>query len=132
MNDIVSQLSSFIESKEGMDTVKSLAESLMSGDSDISSLLSSIVPDVSSSIPPPPKKEESTDTSLPISPDQLSSIMQIMRAFNSSSDDSRTRLLLALKPHLSEKRRERVDKAIKIMKLLAIMPMITESGIFKL
>ena len=132
MNDIVSQLSSFIESKEGMDTVKSLAESLMSGDSDISLLLSSIVPDVSSSIPTPPKKEESTDTSLPISPDQLSSIMQIMRAFNSSSDDSRTRLLLALKPHLSEKRRERVDKAIKIMKLLAIMPMITESGIFKL
>ncbi|MBQ3564121.1 MAG: hypothetical protein IJO89_02140 [Clostridia bacterium] len=132
MNDIVSQLSSFIESEEGMNTVKGLAESLMSGDSDISSLLSSIVPDVSSSIPPPQKKEEKVDTSLPISPDQLSSIMQIMRAFNSSSDDSRTRLLLALKPHLSEKRRERVDKAIKIMKLLAIMPMITESGIFKL
>ena len=132
MNDIVSQLSSFIESEEGMNTVKGLAESLMLGDSDISSLLSSIVPDVSSSIPPPQKKEEKVDTSLPISPDQLSSIMQIMRAFNSSSDDSRTRLLLALKPHLSEKRRERVDKAIKIMKLLAIMPMITESGIFKL
>ena len=132
MNDIVSQLSSFIESKEGMDTVKSLAESLMSGDSDISSLLSSIVPDKPSSILPPVKKEENKDTSLPVSPEQLSSIMQIMRAFNSSSDDSRTRLLLALKPHLSEKRRERVDKAIKIMKLLAIMPMITESGIFKL
>lgn len=132
MNDIVSQLSSFIESEEGMNTMKGLAESLMSGDSDISSLLSSIVPDMSSSIPPPQKKEEKVDTSLPISPDQLSSIMQIMRAFNSSSDDSRTRLLLALKPHLSEKRRERVDKAIKIMKLLAIMPMITESGIFKL
>ena len=132
MNDIVSQLSSFIESKEGMDTVKSLAESLMSGDSDISSLLSSIVPDKPSSILPPVKKEEKNDTSLPVSPEQLSSIMQIMRAFNSSSDDSRTRLLLALKPHLSEKRRERVDKAIKIMKLLAIMPMITESGIFKL
>ncbi len=132
MNDIVSQLSSFIESKEGMDTVKSLAESLMSGDSDISSLLSSIVPDKPSSILPPVKKEEKKDTSLPVSPEQLSSIMQIMRAFNSSSDDSRTRLLLALKPHLSEKRRERVDKAIKIMKLLAIMPMITESGIFKL
>ena len=94
MNDIVSQLSSFIESEEGMNTVKGLAESLMSGDSDISSLLSSIVPDVSSSIPPPQKKEEKVDTSLPISPDQLSSIMQIMRAFNSSSDDSRTRLLL--------------------------------------
>ena len=132
MDDIVAELSSFIESEEGMNTVKGLAESLMSGDSDISSLLSSIVPDVSSSIPPPQKKEEKVDTSLPISPDQLSSIMQIMRAFNSSSDDSRTRLLLALKPHLSEKRRERVDKAIKIMKLLAIMPMITESGIFKL
>ena len=76
MNDIVSQLSSFIESKEGMDTVKSLAESLMSGDSDISSLLSSIVPDKPSSILPPVKKEEKKDTSLPVSPEQLSSIMQ--------------------------------------------------------
>ena len=132
MNDIVSQLSSFIESKEGMDTVKGLAESLMSGDSDISSLLSSIVTDNASSVMPPPKKEEKTESLPPISPDQLSSIMRIMSALNSSSDDSRTRLLLALKPHLSEKRRERVDKAIKIMKLLAIMPMITESGIFKL
>ncbi|MBQ2815210.1 MAG: hypothetical protein IJE65_00870 [Clostridia bacterium] len=132
MNDIVSQLSSFIESEEGMNTVKSLAESLISGDSDISSLISSIVPETPSSILPPAKKEEKVDASLPISPDQLSSIMRIMKAFNSSSDDSRTRLLLALKPHLSEKRRERVDKAIKIMKLLAIMPMITESGIFKL
>ena len=132
MNDIVSQLSSFIESKEGMDTVMGLAESLMSGDSDISSLLSSIVPDNASSVLPPPKKEEKTESLPPISPDQLSSIMRIMSALNSSSDDSRTRLLLALKPHLSEKRRERVDKAIKIMKLLAIMPMITESGIFKL
>ncbi|MBQ2389907.1 MAG: hypothetical protein II305_07630 [Clostridia bacterium] len=58
MNDIVSQLSSFIESEEGMNTVKGLAESLMSGDSDISSLLSSIVPDMSSSIPPPQKRKK--------------------------------------------------------------------------
>ena len=77
------------------------------------------------------KKEEPAD--LPsFAPDQLASIMSVMSALNKSGDDARTRLLLALKPHLSEKRRERVDRAIKLMKLISIMPLITESGLFKL
>lgn len=131
MDDIVSQLSSFIESKEGMDTVKNLASSLMSGDGDISSMLSQLMSEGAESVISPPKKEES-DSLLPIAPDQLASIMKIMSAFNSAADDSRTRLLLALKPNLSEKRRPRVDRAIKLMKLISIMPAITESGLFKL
>lgn len=132
MDDIVSQLSSFIESKEGMDTVKNLASSLMSGDGDISSMLSQLMSEGAESVISPPKKEEESDSILPFAPDQMASIMKIMSAFNSASDDARTRLLLALKPNLSEKRRERVDRAIKLMKLISVMPAITESGLFKL
>lgn len=131
MDDIVAELSSFIESKEGMDTIKNLASSLMSGDGDVSSMLSSLMSNGADNVISPPKKEEPAD--LPsFAPDQLASIMSIMSAFNNSGDDARIRLLLALKPHLSEKRRERVDRAIKLMKLISIMPLITESGLFKL
>ena len=131
MDDIVAELSSFIESKEGMDTIKNLASSLMSGDGDVSSMLSSLMSNGAESVISPPKKEEPAD--LPgFAPDQLASIMGVMSALNKSEDDARTRLLLALKPHLSEKRRERVDRAIKLMKLISIMPLITESGLFKL
>lgn len=131
MDDIVAQLSSFIESKDGMDTIKNLASSLMSSDGDISSTLSSLISGGAESVLSPPKNEETVDL-MPFSPDQLVSIMHIMSAFNNSADDSRTRLLLALKPNLSEKRRERVDRAIKLMKLMAIIPALSESGLFKL
>ncbi len=132
MDDIVAQLSSLIESEDGMEKVKSLASSLMSGDSDVSNMLSSLMSSGAGSVLPSPKNEERSSAPFDIAPDQLASIMGIMSAFNRSGDDSRTRLLMALKPHLSEKRRERVDRAIKLMKLLAIMPAITESGLFKL
>ncbi len=114
-----------------MDTIKSLASSLMSGDGDVSSMLSSLMSDGADKVLSPPKKEETSDFPA-IAPDQLASIMRVMSAFNNSGDDARTRLLLALKPHLSEKRRDRVDKAIKLMKLISVMPLITESGLFKL
>ena len=131
MDDIVAELSSFIESKEGMDTIKNLASSLMSGDGDVSSMLSSLMSNGAESVISSPKKEEPADFPS-FAPDQLASIMSVMSALNKSGDDARTRLLLALKPHLSEKRRERVDRAIKLMKLISIMPLITESGLFKL
>ncbi len=114
-----------------MDTIKNLASSLMSGDGDVSSMLSSLMSDGAEKVLSPPPKEDASDFPA-FAPDQLASIMRIMSAFNSGSDDSRTRLLLALKPNLSEKRRERVDRAIKLMKLISIMPAITESGLFKL
>lgn len=133
MDDIVSQLSSFIESKEGMDTVKELASSLMSGDSDISSMLGSMMSGGSAkSLLEDVQKPPQTTPDLPLSPDQLATVMRIFSALNSSADDSRMRLLQALKPNLSEKRRERVDRAIKLMKLISIMPMITDSGLLKL
>jgi hypothetical protein len=78
------------------------------------------------------QKPPQTTPDLPLSPDQLATVMRIFSALNSSVDDSRMRLLQALKPNLSEKRRERVDRAIKLMKLISIMPMITDSGLLKL
>ena len=55
--------------------------------------------------------------------------MGLMSAFNNQKNDRRTELLLALKPHLSEERRERVDKAVKILKIVSILPALKEQGL---
>lgn len=50
----------------------------------------------------------------------MAKLASIMGAMN--TPDCRTRLLEALKPLLSEKRRRRADEAMQIMKLLDMMP----------
>ena len=39
--------------------------------------------------------------------------------------------LLALKPHLREERQKKVEKAVKMLKLLSIWSMLKESGMLK-
>jgi len=48
---------------------------------------------------------------------------------NNQQNDARTSLLLALKPHLSEAKQEKVDTAIKILRLLDLLPILKESGV---
>lgn len=51
----------------------------------------------------------------------------LMGAF--SQNDRNAELLLALKPHLSEERRKKVDKAIKLLRLIAVWNIAKESGL---
>lgn len=53
----------------------------------------------------------------------MSGITSIMGAMNKT--DSRTRLIEALKPLLSENRRRKADEAMQMMKLFELLPMIT-------
>ena len=59
----------------------------------------------------------------------LTKLQDIMGAV--SQKDKNTDLLLALKPHLKEERQQKIDKAIKIMKLLAIWKVLKDSGMLK-
>ena len=43
-------------------------------------------------------------------------------------DDS-TRLLLALKPHLKPENRQKVDSAMRLMKIMNILPLLRDSGV---
>lgn len=54
----------------------------------------------------------------------MAKLTSIMGAMN--RPDSRTRLIEALKPLLSEKRRRRADEAMQIIKLLDILPALTQ------
>lgn len=46
-----------------------------------------------------------------------------------SKDDKNTLLLKALRPHLSDKRKPKVDDALKILRLIELLPLLKESGL---
>lgn len=77
------------------------------------------------------KKDEPEDPSFLGNLDgaELGNIMSIVSKLNQKNDDPRTALLAALKPHLSERKREKVDTAIKILRLLELLPLLKESGV---
>ena len=64
-----------------------------------------------------------------LSPAQLAGMVKMVSALNNRKEDDRTRLLLALRPHLSPEKRERIDKAVKFLKIMDILPLIRGSGI---
>lgn len=152
MEDINGKIADILNDPASMDAIKSMAESIMGGGDDISSsplsqsdLLKSISSIGGSSEDTSDRKSAKKETALSkkgggipdisgllgsMSPDQLGGIMKIMTAINSGKNDDRTTLLMALRPHLSAKRQERLDRAVKLMKIASLMPLISESGLF--
>lgn len=112
-DDLASKITELLNDPDGMENIKNMAQSLL-GDQG----LGSVAP---------------TDTPSDL-PDaaQMASIMSMIKRFQSTKADSRTSLLLALRPHLSGQRQERLDKAVKLLKLYALLPMIQQSGLFNL
>lgn len=63
-------------------------------------------------------------------PFDLSKMMALGNVIsNASKPDKNTELLLALKPHLKAEKQGKVDKVIKIFKLISIWPAIKDSGL---
>lgn len=96
---------------------------------DISSILSSISPEemerlkgIASSIAPQILPQGETDN--PQLPSGLLSIMQ-----NINSTDDKTELIRALKPFLSEEKQQRADEAMRLLKLMRILPLIGKLNI---
>ena len=61
-----------------------------------------------------------------IDADMLLKLMELFESMNKQSDDER--LLLALKPLLREENRTKVDTAVKLLKIMALLPIIKDSG----
>lgn len=114
MDDLQSKLAGILNDPESMEKVRQMAENIFS-------------------------KEEKTDNfsaendflgNMP-SGEDLQKIMSVVSMFNSQKDDKRTHLLHSLKPYLSDSRKEKADNAIKLLKLLEILPLLRDSGLFK-
>ncbi len=72
---------------------------------------------------------DSSGDSLSALPIDMEKLMMIQNLTKGADGGKGAALLLALKPFLKEERRERVDKAVRILKLLAVGEMMKESGL---
>lgn len=117
--DISEQISSLLNSPEGMDKLRSAAASLLGGQH--------TEPDVQKeqSAPPGHGLPEGIFDNI----GNISSVMKVMSLLQNKKEDDRVRLLLALKPHLSNERAQRVDRAVSLLKIASILPILKEEGI---
>ncbi len=104
MDDISEKITDLINSENGIEKIRQLAGGVLNGNTD--------------------GTQEN-----PLENVDLTKIMGVIGALNSKRADSRSALLIALKPHLSERRQKKVDSAIKILRLIDVLPLITESGL---
>lgn len=114
MDDIIGKINDVLSDEESRKQLSELLQMFMSGE----------VNDAESGEECETANEEQTSDM----PD-FSSILKltgIMSAY--SQNDKNSELLLALKPHLSEEKQKRVEKAVKILKLIAVWNVAKESG----
>lgn len=114
--DISDQISSLLNSPDGMDKIRSVAASLFgqaeeeSGKSAPTNL-PSITPDLLKNA------------------DSMGNIMHLITLLKSRPEDNRVSLLLALRPHLSEEKKAKVDKAVSLLKIASLLPILKEQGL---
>ena len=72
------------------------------------------------------KSEDSQETSSLFTAADILKLQQLIQA--AKQDNPNTMLLKSLKPLLKEERRQKVDEAVRMMKLLSLLPVLQESG----
>ncbi len=115
MPDLTEQLSSILSDPAGMEKIKAMAQSLLGGEAR----------DAAPKPIPAPVEEKNSELA------DIGALAKMAQMINSRGDDDRVRLLLALRPHLSPEKQLRVDKAVKMLKLLDLAPMLSRLGILE-
>ncbi|MCM1133510.1 MAG: hypothetical protein NC340_08570 [Ruminococcus flavefaciens] len=72
------------------------------------------------------KEECRADDSMP-DMEQIMNLVSLAGSFN--QQDKNTELLLALRPHLSEEKQHKLDRAVKMLRLLTVYNTAKESGL---
>ncbi len=109
MDDLNRKLEEILNDPESMNKVRLMAENLLGEESEES-------------------KSEDTGASF-LDGFDIGKMMSILEKIGNRENDNRTRLLLALKPNLSERRRAKVDSAVKLLKLIEALPLLKQAGI---
>ncbi len=122
MDDLNERLAELLNDPESMKRVRAMAENLLGSQSQKKP----------SDSPPTPTADAGSIFGGDIDPAMIGKIMSVLSRLKNSSDDSRSNLLLALKPLLSAPRREKVDTAVKLLKLIDLLPLIRDSGMFEI
>lgn len=116
MDDLSEKLAGLLNDPDTMDRVRKMAENILGGQQETHQEQTNSLQNVGGIL----------------GADEIQSIISIISKLKHSGNDNRTQLLTALKSHLSEPRREKVDTAIKILKMIEILPLLKDSGLLKL
>ena len=108
MDDINRKLEEILNDPDSMDKVRQMAQNLLGEDA-------------------ADDADDKGDN--PINSADIGKIMSIIGSLETGANDNRAKLLLALKPHLTGKRQEKVDSAIKLLKLIEALPLLRQAGI---
>ncbi len=92
-------------------------------------LFNALVPDEETDKEEKASKSKNDGSSLDLS--ILLKLSQMMSGLKHTEDDDRSRLLWAIKPFLSEDKRDAVDSAIKLLKLTSLLKLARELDLFK-
>lgn len=112
MSEIQDKINQILSNPEALKQVQSLGEQL------------------GLSKPEPPKAPTNPKPDF-MNDDMLRTITRLAPMMKSvKGDDETTRLLNALRPFLSEEKRQKLDQAEKMMKFIKIIPMLKENGLF--
>ncbi len=117
MDDMMSVIQSAMQNPETMAQLNAIAQSLFSGDNQTQQ--NTALPD---SIPSPP-----TQNTGDIDIQKLMSVASAIK--NTNQKDTTIDFLFALKPFLKSEKQLKADRVIKLLRLLAILPILKESGI---
>ena len=108
MNDIMSRINELLSDEESAKQLSELAQMLVNDE-----------------------KEANTEDKNADIPD-LSSVLKLSSVIAEASENDRNSdLITALKPHLSEEKQKKADKAIKLLKLIAIWEIVKDSGLLQ-
>ena len=121
MPDLQEQLNKILSNPEALKQVQSLGEQLGLGGSN---------PPPKPPQPAPPPQQNSLQNNM-MSGDMLKLFSKIAPLMSTlKNDDETTVLLHSLRPFLSPERRDKLEKAEKMLQLLKLLPLIKDNGLF--
>jgi len=117
MSDISSQINNILSDPDMMRQISEIG-SMLSGQNN-----SPPLQETKPLLPKPPPADI-------LGTDGLQAVMKIMPILNRlKQDDDTTKLLRAIKPFLSEERQKKLEEAIKIIRIINILPLLKKSGL---
>ena len=127
MEDLTQALQDILGSKEGQEKLKNVADMLGAGEGkglDLSSLGS-----LFGGKKEEPVQEQDSEED-PFGGLDINMLLQVKNMMSTMNrNDKNVDLIRALKPHLRPERQAKADEAMKIMKLISLLPTLKESGL---
>lgn len=112
MDDLFGRMRSVLSDPESMKQLQELADIIGEGEEE-----------KKEDEQTPQQEGSSVDTGF-----DIGKLMGLASLIGSSENDDDAALLLALKPHLGEQRQKKVDKAVKLLRLISIWKILKETG----